>query len=125
MSVIHNITQWIHKKVALLTASSPFTSSWYNAETLNGSQMFLTYTGAANVTVDIRLSPADAFGRRGIDPDDAYEEFEALASGANGSEGFFDPPEAVDRPFKSYQVVLTTDANITDVLLGICQHGTG
>ena len=125
MSVIHNITQWIHKKAALLTASSPFTSAWYNAETLNGSQMFLTYTGAANVTVDIRLSPADAFGRRGVDPDDAYEEFEALASGANGSEGFFDPPEAVDRPFKAYQVVLTTDANITDVLLGICQHGTG
>ena len=125
MSVIHNITQWIHKNVPLLTANSPFTSGWYNAESLNGAQLFLQYTGAANVKIDIRLSPAEAHSRSGVDPDDFYEEFVALASGANGAEGFFDPPTAVDRPFQSYQIVTTTDANITAVALGVCQHGAG
>jgi len=125
MSLVTNQTQWIHKNVPLLTASSPFTSGWYNAEMLNGAQFFLQYTGSANVTIDIQLSPCMANAKAPDPlPGSFYEEFEALASGANGAEGFFDPPAAMDRPFQSYRVILTTDANITAVGLAICQNGS-
>ncbi len=125
MSLIANQTHWIHENVALLTADSPFTSGWYNAEMLNGSQFFLQYTGSANVTIDIKLSPcrANAQAPKAL-PESFNKEYEALASGANGAAGFFDPPTPMDRPIQSYQVILTTDADITAVGLAICQNGS-
>ena len=125
MGAFHNVTHWIYKGAAVLTADSPITTEWWNAEDLNGCQFFLKYTGASNVTIDVQVSPADAYSRRGVSPADAYEEFEALASGANGTEGFFDPPSAMDRPFASYRFVITLDADITACNFALCRHGVG
>lgn len=123
--MFHNVTHWFYKNAAVLTSASPITTGWYNAEDLNGCQFFLNYSGASNVTIDVQLSPADAQGRRGVNPSDAYEEFEALGSGANGAAGFFDPPPAMDRPFASYRLVVTLDADITACDMALCRHGVG
>jgi len=125
MGAFHNVTHWFYKGEPVLVADSPITTEWYNAEDLNGCQFFLSYPDVANVKIDVQVSPADAYGRRGVDPADAYEEFVALASGANNDAGFFDPPTAMDRPFASYRFVITLDDDVTVCFFGLCRHGVG
>ncbi len=123
MGLIQSQTTWWYQDGAI-SAAQGFTSGWYNLEVLNSAQFFLTYVGVSNVAVFVDISPADANGRCGVDPGDALEAITALASGANGSEGFFFPaaPTPFDRPFASGRVRLTASANIASVYLAMCSN---
>lgn len=125
MSLIQNITHWFYTKETVSAGSPVLTTDWYNAEIFNGGQFFLTYDGAVNTTVEIDLSPAEANGHGLVAPADAFETIEALASGDNGSEGFFNPatPSPFDRPFKSWRVKFTAAAEITNCVFGLCSNG--
>lgn len=124
MGLILSQTTWLQQATSLLVANSPIQTEWYNAEVLNGAQMFLKYSSVANVAVNLHLSPADAYGRCGIDPANAYDTLAALASGANGGEGFFFPaaPSIFDRPFASWRLELVLSANITLCYFAYCAN---
>ena len=129
MSLLQTVPLWFQKNAALLAAGSPFWSDWYNLETLNGCQLFLQYAGVSNVGVDIDVSPLDARGEMVsgtlVLPTSVYETFDALTDGANGSEGFFDPPTVLDRPIKSARFGLTVSANITACYFALLSNGLG
>ena len=124
MSLIESQTTWWFVNEAVTTAG--FTSEWYNAEVLNGGQFFLKYTGTSNVGIFVDISPAEAHGNGLVLPANALEAITALTSGANGSEGFFNPatPSPFDRPFKSFRVRMTVSSNITACYFSLCANAT-
>jgi hypothetical protein len=133
MSLLQEGTLWIYRNETVLTANSPITLPWRNAEALNGGQFFVQYGGAANLKFDLQLSPInanlltkDAAGAA-LDPSNAYEELTVLTSGAHGSEGFFKPtsPSIWDDPWKSWRAVLTFNVDMTNVYLALCQNILG
>lgn len=125
MGLIQTVTQWFYKKETVAAGSPVLTTSWYNAEILNGAQFFLKYTGAVNTTVVLELSPAEANGRDSVAPADAFHSITALSSGNNGAQGFFWPatPSAFDRPFKSWRLKFTAASQITNCVLALCGNG--
>jgi hypothetical protein len=130
MSALQEVTQWFEKGTTKTAAT--YTYGPFNAEDLNSCQFFLKYTGAVNTTVNIRVSPADAYGFT-ISPDGydvfsdsaLYEESTVLASGDNSAEGFFNPATAMDRPFKSFYISFVVAAQITGCYFAICRAGVG
>lgn len=124
MSLLHSQTSWFIKgddKTAATYTFGPF-----NFDVLNACQFYLKYTGAVNTTVNVLVSPCEAFGRDvGEDPfanAALYKSYEALAAGANAAQGFFDPPTVMDRPFKSAKVQIVVAGSITGVWFGLCSN---
>ena len=129
MGLIQTIPLWFQKGASLDSDDSPIWSPWYNLEALNGCQLFLQYSGVSNVGVDIEVSPLRAQGETVsgtlVLPTSVYETFDALADGANGSAGFFDPPTVLDRPIKSARFGLSLSADITACYFALLGNGLG
>lgn len=130
MSVIHAV---IHKFVKGTSLDGDdYTFGPYNAEDLNGAQWFLKYTNAEDTTVLLALSNYEAHARDypGTEAElwadlNAIDVVEQLAAGDNSGAGFFDPTTQVDRPFKSFMVLLSVDDTIANVHFSFGRHGTG
>jgi hypothetical protein len=125
MGLIQTGTIWIYRNETVASGLSPVTTPWRNAETFNGGQFFVQYGGSANLTLSLELSPIEANGLEAdangvaLDPDNAHEAVSVLASGAHGSEGFCKPesPSIMDDPWKSWRLVITFDAEMTNCYL--------
>jgi hypothetical protein len=125
VSILHNTPDVVFNAVALTAATGSVTSEWRDADDLNGCQFFVTYTGTATVNVTAECSVVGGASARAFTRGNWSKSY-TVKNGVSATEGFIAPPDPpFDRPFGSYRVTVTTDANITNLRVAVCRHGSG
>jgi len=125
LSDIRNVTDFVFNEVSLLAINSPLTSAWRDADDLNGSQFWISYTGTATVNLTVECSAVGGTQKRQFTQTD-WSKVYTVKNGCAAAEGFVASPALpMDRPFGSYRVIVATDANITGLKVAVCRNGIG